>query len=129
MGDLSSNEAAATTKIVGSDIDGLETYTVRATPNQELGSVDTVNTVAVSSTIILTTTPQELKVGGSRLANRKYIWMQALDSNIKWGFGPLTTACTFDVFKNQLFSFPIGNVPIYAYTTVGTANIAFGEGA
>jgi hypothetical protein len=129
MSDLIDNQAAQAVKLVGQDQTGLETYPARVTPNQDVAAVDTVNTSAVSSSIILNGTPQELKVGPSRLANRKYIWMQALGNTVKWGFGPNPTDCVFDCFKNQLFSFPIGNVPIYAYAATGTPNLAFGEGA
>ncbi len=129
MADLTDNQSAQSVKIIGADTAGVETTPARVTPNQDLGAVDTVNTSALSSQITLSTTPVELRVGASRLVNRKYIWMEALDNNIKWGFGPNTTDCRFDIFKSQLLSFPVGNVPIYAYVTTGSALIAFGEGA
>lgn len=127
MADLSQSEATQAISIYGLDSAGTETSPVRATTNQDLGAVDTVNTSALSIQIALTTTAVELKVGGSRLAERKYIWIEALSNNVKWGFDP--AQCVFDVFKSQLFSFPIGDVAIYARMSSGTGDIAFGEGA
>lgn len=129
MADLSDLQAAQTAKIVGSDTGGVETNAARVTPNQDIGAVDTVNASVTGGTITLSGTPVELKIGGSRLANRKYIWMEALGNNVKWGFGPTVGQCPFDCFKSQLFSFPIGDVAIYAYATTGTPSVAFGEGA
>lgn len=127
MADLTDIQSAQSVKIAGSDASGIESTFAKVTPNQELGATDTVNTSAVSTTIPLTTTAVELKVGGSRLANRKYIWMEALDTNIKWGFSASDTP--FDIFKSQLLTFPIGDVAIYAKMSSGSGNIAFGEGA
>lgn len=77
----------------------------------------------VDTTILLTTTAVELKVGGSVLADRKYIFLQARDNNIRWGFN---TSCNFDIFKNQFIIMPLG-VTIYAKTTTGTGTIVIGE--
>lgn len=88
---------------------------------------DAVELSGVSGTIALTTTAVELKIGGSRLANRKYIWMEAQNSNVLWGFSSST--CVFNNFKNQLLCFPIGDVAIFAKMSTGTGSTAFGEGA
>lgn len=127
MADLTELQAAQTIKLVGSSTTGVESTYAKVTPNQEIGASDTVNTAAVSTTVPLTTIAVELKVGVARLSDRKYTWMQALDSNIKWGFS--LTDTPFDIFKNQILTFPIGNVAIFAKMSTGTGNIAFGEGA
>lgn len=127
MADLSSIQATDAVRVVGSNSSGLELTPVRSSGSGDLGSVDTCNVSGLSGTIALTTVAVELKVGVSRLTDRKYIWLQALDNNIFWGFAPGT--CVFPIFKNQLLSFPIGNTPIYAVMSTGTGNIAFGEGA
>lgn len=127
MADLTELQSAQTIKLVGSSTTGTESTYAKVTPNQEVGATDTVNTSVVSGTIALTTTAIELKIGGSRLSNRKYIWMEALDTNVKWGFS--ASDQSFDIFKNQILTFPIGDVAIYAKMSSGTGNIAFGEGA
>lgn len=127
MADLTELQAAQTIKLVGSTTTGAESTYAKVTPNQEIGATDTVNTSATSTTINLTTTAVELKVGANILVNRKYIWLQGLENNIKWGF--TLTDQPFDLFKSQLLTFPIGNVPIYAKMSSGTGSIAFGEGA
>lgn len=79
----------------------------------------------VSAILTLTTTAQELKVGGSALPLRKYIEMQALDKNVKWGYD---ISCPFDLFKNQFFALPAGpGCVVYLKASVGTADIAVSE--
>lgn len=78
-----------------------------------------------SAILTLTTAPIELKVGATALDSRLYIEMQALDSGVKWGY---TTACEFNLFKNQFFALPCGkNCTIYLKTESGTADIAIAE--
>jgi len=130
MGDAAFKDTTTPVLIVGSsDADGAESTPIRASGTRDLGAVDTVNTAAKSKIIALTAAVNgiELFYTIARLADRKYIWMQALDNNIVWGFSP--TECVFPIFKSQLLTFPIGDVPIYARTTTGTGNIAFGEGS
>lgn len=79
----------------------------------------------LSTTISLTTSPVELKVGASAKTNRRLIEMQALDKNVKWGYN---TNCDFDLFKNQFFSLPCGeNCTLYLKASTGTADIAVSE--
>lgn len=84
---------------------------------------DSCRTSGIDTTILLTTVAVELKVGGSALADRKYMFIQARDNNIKWGFN---TTCNFDLFKNQLIIMPVA-VTMYAKTSVGTGTIVIGE--
>lgn len=78
-----------------------------------------------SGILNLTTTAQELKVGASPLEDRLYIEMQALSSNVKWGY---TTACEFNLFKNQFFALPCGTgCKIYLKMSVGTGDCAIAE--
>jgi hypothetical protein len=80
-----------------------------------------------SSILNLTTTAQELKVGANALSDRLYVEMQALDSNVKWGY---TTACEFNLFKNQFFALPCGeNCTIYLKMSTGTGDCAIAEKA
>jgi len=99
--------------------------TAEVTSLGDLQVTDSPNQTGLSATLSLTTTPQEGKVGGSTMTNRKYVEMQALDSNVKWGYN---TACPFDLFKNQFFSLPAGeNCKVYFKMSVGTGSVAFSE--
>jgi len=125
MGDLNNIEAAGSTIIVGSDATGLETNPVKATTLGEMQTVDVPNQTGLSGIVALTTTAVEGKVGVSTMTNRKYIEMQAISSNVKWGYD---TTCPFDLFKNQFFSLPAGeNCKVYFKMSTGTGSVAIGE--
>lgn len=126
MADLSDVNAGLTVKLVGMGSTGTETNAVGAKSNNELLASDCINTSASDLVLALTTTAVEIKVGGTRLTNRKYIFLQALSSNVKWGFN---TTCNFDLFKNQFFVLPTGNVTVYIKVSIGTGSCAIGEGS
>lgn len=126
MTDLGEIQAALPIKIIGSSSTGLETNPVQASANNELRSNDCINTSAIDTILNLTTVAQEVKVGANRLTERKYIWMQAIATNIKWGFD---TNCRFDLFRNQLVIHPVGNVPVYMKMSTGTGTAIVAEGA
>ncbi len=87
--------------------------------------VEDIPQQGVSVVLSLTTTAQELKVGATALPGRKYIEMQALDKNVKWGYD---SSCPFDLFKNQFFSLPAGaSCTVYLKSSTGTADIAVSE--
>jgi hypothetical protein len=125
MADLTDLQAAGSTKIVGSDATGTETNPVKATTLGEIQAVDVPNQTGLSGVVNLTTTAVEGKVGGATMVNRKYIEMQAISSNVKWGYN---TSCPFDLFKNQFFSLPAGeNCKVYFKVSAGTGSVAIGE--
>ena len=126
MSDLTDIQSALSTKLVGSTTNGTETTPVNASDFGELRNSDCVNNIASDIILSLTITAQEVMVGASRNPNRKYIWMQALSKGVKWGFD---LNCRFDLFKNQLVCFPIGNVPVYMKMSSGTGSSTIGEGA
>jgi hypothetical protein len=102
------------------------TYTVKVTPNQDLGTSDLMTTSALDGAVALTTTPVAIRVGGANLANRKYVIIEGLSTNIKWGFSNTTT--TFDIFKDQILMIPIGpGVTLWAKVTAATGSIGIGE--
>jgi hypothetical protein len=125
MADLTDIQAASSTKIIGSDASGTENTPVKATTLGDMQITDVPNQVGLSTVLSLTTTAQEGKCGATTMVNRKYIEMQGLTSNVKWGY---TTNCDFDLFKNQFFSLPAGeNCKVYFKVSVGTGSVAFGE--
>lgn len=103
--------------------DGVEIAEI--TPLNDFQVVDVPNQTGLSAVLSLTTTFQEGKVGASTMSDRKYVEMQALSNNVKWGYD---STCPFDLFKNQFFSLPAGtNCKVYFKMSVGTGSIAFSE--
>jgi hypothetical protein len=126
MADLTDIQSASTTKIVGSDQTGVETVPAKVSANQDLGTSDILDAGGIDAVIALTTTPVQLKVGATTLANRKYMVIEALDTNVKWGFS--NTTQSFDLFKSQLIMIPVGpNTQVWAKMSTGTGSIAVGE--
>lgn len=126
MGDLTSTQVSEFVKVIGSDSSGTETYPVKVSANNDIHSSDILTTTGVDGVIALTATPVELKVGVGVLSERKYVILEGLDNNIKWGFSNSTQS--FDLFKNQILMIPLGpNISIWAKMSTGTGNIAFGE--
>jgi hypothetical protein len=125
MGDIIDINAAQTVKLVGADATGLEQTPISSTTLGDLTVTDVPNQVGINTTLNLTTTAAEGKVGASTLVNRKYVEMQALTNNVKWGYD---STCPFDLFKGQFFSLPAGNTcKVYFKASTGTAQVAFAE--
>lgn len=125
MPDLNDVQTAQQVKISGQSTDGTETNPVGASNLGELYVADVPNQVGLNTVLNLTTTAVEGKVGASTMLNRKYIEMQGLTSNVKWGYD---STCPFDLFKSQFFSLPCGtSCKVYFKMSVGTGSVAFGE--
>ena len=127
MADLTEKESASASKIVGSDSSGNETDYVKVSPNQELSIRDTHDNGGLDTVINLDAiSAVEGKVGVLTKDQRKYVIMEALDTNIKWGFSNSTQS--FDLFKSQLIMVPVGpSTEIWFIMTAGTGQVAFGE--
>jgi len=125
MADLDELHSSGSTKIAGSDATGNETNFVDATSLRDLQVADVPNQTGLNATLSLTTTAQELKVGGSTMTNRKYVKFEALSNNVKWGDD---TNCLFDAFKSQFFMIPAGTTnKIYMKMSSGTGTASVGE--
>ena len=126
MADINDINAAQTVKLVGSSSDGTEQTPIESTNLAELKVADRINQQGEDIQISLTTTAVVARVGVSNKADRNYVFLQALDKNIKWGFD---TNCRFDVFRNQLIAIPASDIcDIYIKMSTGTGNIVVGEG-
>lgn len=125
MADIDDINAAQTVKVVGSDATGVEETPVSSTLNGDMQTADILDNGGLDTIINVTSTPVELKVGGSRLANRKYVIMEALDTGIKWGFTSSTQS--FDLFKSQLIMVPVGENTEVWFSTSGTKQVAIAE--
>lgn len=127
MGDLTEKNSASNSKIVGADSLGNETEYAKVSSNQELAIRDTHDNGGLDTVLNLDAiTAVEGKVGATTKAERKYVVMEALDTNVKWGFSSSTQS--FDLFKDQLIMIPVGpNTEIWFIMNNGTGQVAFGE--
>lgn len=127
MADLTEKQSAGNSKIVGADSLGNETEYAKVSTNQELAIRDTHDNGGLDTILNLDAiTPVEGKVGALPKDERKYIIMEALDTNVKWGFSNSTQS--FDLFKSQLIMVPVGpNTEIWFIMSSGTGQVAFGE--
>lgn len=119
MGDLTEIQASMAVKVIGSDTLGGETNPVKVSVNQDMAVSDILNIAATSGTItILPNTVYQLQVGASALSNRKYVIMQALDPDVKWGLGAASQP--FYAYQSQIIMIPVGDATaIYFRTEAG----------
>jgi hypothetical protein len=129
MGDLSSVDAAANTKIVGSDPIGSETTMVASTANQDLCVDDSLRgTGGNQTTKTVTSAPIRASVGASNMANRKTLVVYA-DDDIFWGFTSSVTPLTgFPIYKKAPATiFAVGPECSIWLVASGTAIARIGE--
>ena len=89
-------------------------------------SSDIISTSGIETTLSITTTASVAKVGASNLADRKYIFIEAQEAGVKWGF---SSSCLFNAFKNQAIWIPAGDaVDVYLKTSSGTIDVVVAEG-
>jgi hypothetical protein len=110
--------------VITDEVNG--TY-AKVTPNSDVQTSDIVNNGGISKELsVISGTPQELKVGATVLANRKYIILQPLDTGFKWGFS--SSAIYFELFKFSTVILPVGaNTTIWIACDSSTKTIVIGE--
>ena len=122
MPDLSYLQADQVVTITGDD----ESYAAKVSALKELATADVLNNGGEDKILTVTTSPIELKVGASRKVNRKYVIIEALDSNVKMGFS--STTQSIPIFKDQIIMMPIGeNTQVWLKADSGSRNVAIGE--
>ena len=99
--------------------------TLPTTAAQSAGS-DILDTGGVDTVLNLTTAASLGIVGAAAKVGRKYYVMEALATNVKWGF--TNTTQNFDLFKSQIIMIPVGpNTQIWFKMSTGTGTVAIGE--
>lgn len=104
-----------------------------ASKNSQLETTDTINTSFVAGIIAVSTTPVQVKVGGSVLANRKYARVQPLNGVVYQGASNsiTSTAGSGNIMRNQIevkaFTDNVANWFLVAAT--GTVNVYIEEGS
>ena len=126
MADLNELEAAQTIKLAGADASGSETHFVNATANNELKSADVLNVSAGNTTLTITTTASLAQVGGSPLAGRKLLIIQAQTNSIVWGFSAVSQPFTLANGASLYLSVGDG-ISVYLRRTTGSGPVAVAE--
>lgn len=126
MADLSKKNASGNTRLVGADpTTGAETEWMVVSDNNEVRVADILDNGGEDDTLVLTTTPTLMAVGGTNRAGRKILILQA-DGKFDWGFS--NTTQNFVGFKNQYISIEVGpGTDVWAKAQSGTVNISRGE--
>lgn len=126
MADLNDLQSAGTVKLVGSDGSGAEQTPIQSTTKGEIVSSDILNTSAVQTTLTLTTTAVEARVGLSNLTGRKVLMIQAQTSNVVWGFSsgsqPFTLASGASLYLSLGES-----ITLYLKKTSGSGPVVIAE--
>ena len=112
MADLDNLQASQSVKIAGADSSGNETTFVKSTLTGDLQVADLINVgTGVQATLTVGTSAVEIKVGASKLTNRKNVTLFN-DSNVTmyWGYtNAVTTSTGTPIFKNQFVSWDAGD--------------------
>lgn len=124
MADLTEIQSSESVKIVGATSTGLEATPVNSSLTGELFTRDIINTSGVNAAASITTTAVEVKVGASRLVNRKAVTVIPTNGTIYWGFtSGVTVANGMPVLKNQRVTIAISdNVAVFAISA-GTVDV------
>jgi hypothetical protein len=123
MADLTNLQAAETVKIAGADAAGVETNFVNASGSHEMFVHDVWRTSGVEATLSLTTTAQEIKVGASKLTDRKMLILSA--TSLRVMIGP-STSCLTPVANGATIFLPT-NIVWYAKSSSLTATLVVVE--
>lgn len=128
MADLNNLQAAQTIKIAGSDSSGVETTFVNSTLNGEIKSADILNVTVTQSLLSIGTSATEIKVGASRLVNRKSVQIQAQGTNLVYGYSSGTQI--FTIANGETVVLSLGDnmgVWIKRSSGIGNVNVAIAE--
>lgn len=133
MADLNEIQAAQSIKIIGADATATETTPVNATATGNLLTADIINEgTGVEGAITVSTTAVEVKVGVSRLSNRKSVTAHNNGSStLYWGYtSSVTSSSGTPLFKDQFISWDVGPTQaVYIIAASGSHNVRVTEGA
>lgn len=89
-----------TVVVIADTVDPTRKVTVSAA--NELETADKLKSGGVNANLVVGTAAVEVKVGASKLANRKCVTVYAVDSNLYWGYSSgVTIANGTLIFKGQ----------------------------
>lgn len=134
MADLNNIEATSTVIITGASLTGVETTPISGSASGDLGVSDGLSSGGTQGQLTMTTanTAYELKVGASRLANRKSVTATPNIAGIFWGYTSAVTVTTGSpLFKSQFTEWCLDatdvNVTIYLVCATAAATVQVTE--
>lgn len=91
---------------------------------------DLIDGAGTQGAISVGTTPVEVKVGASRLANRKSVTIQPTNGPVYWGWtSGVTTSTGTKVFTWQVVEFAVADTPVYVVSQSIGQNVRVTEGS
>jgi hypothetical protein len=128
MADLTELQSAQSVKLVGSSSGGAESAFVQVSSTQDVRSADCLHSGGLEGSLSVSTSAVELKVGGSKLANRKLV-TAIPDGTIYWGYtSGVTTSTGTQIYKDQYVIWSADDTcTIYLITASGTKNVRITE--
>jgi hypothetical protein len=128
MADLTEVQAAQSVKLVGSSTGGAESTFAAVSNTQDIRSSDSLHSGGTHGALSVSTTAVELRVGGSRLTNRKLVTALP-DGTIYWGYtNAVTTSTGTPIYKDQYVIWAADDTAsIYLIAASGTKNVRITE--
>lgn len=134
MADLNDMQAAQTVKLAGASSSGNETSFIGATNTGNIKSADIINEgTGVEGVLVVGLTAVEVKVGASKLANRKLLTLYNNSGNriFYWGYTSSVTVTTgTPIAASTFITWNVGdNQSIYVISTNASLDARVTEGA
>lgn len=130
MSDLSELNSTLPVKIAGASSNGTETNFVNSTANGEMKTADFLNAAVLQTVLSVSVAGAaiEVKVGASRLVNRKSVQIQAQGTNVVYGYS--STVQPFTLANGATVTIDIGDtvgVWVDRSSGGGSADVAIAE--
>lgn len=126
MADLTELQSSDSVKVMGASSTGLETNPVNASANGDLFVRDILNTSVVQTSLTITTSAVECKVGGTTLANRKLLMIQVNAAGYSYGFS--SGSQPFSLPNGSTLSLSLGpNISVWVIKSSGSSSVAIAE--
>ena len=103
--------------------------TVIGNNQDSLKTVQAMTSGGVYGNLSVGTSAVEVRVGASRLTNRRVVTIFPVDENMWWGFSSAVTSSTgTEIYKNQLFVFMVdATARIYLISDAASKNARISE--
>ena len=113
MADLDFLESSSPVQITGDD----ESFAADVGERKELSTSNTIRQNLTSGALTVGTTAVEIKVGGTRLANRKSVFLfNNSNKTMYWGDSGVTTTTGIPIARGESVTIAIEDVAVFVIT-------------